>query len=50
MSGSMYTGAGDGKIWKFSGNKLTLLARTGISDPGCGRFYYRLMDSLLAIF
>ncbi|XP_059150785.1 adipocyte plasma membrane-associated protein-like [Physella acuta] len=36
--GSIYTGTGDGKIWRIKDDQLTLIGRTGIDHPDCGSY------------
>ncbi|XP_064632804.1 adipocyte plasma membrane-associated protein-like [Lineus longissimus] len=34
--GYIYTGSADGKLWRFKGDDLQLLGRTGVDDTRCG--------------
>lgn len=36
-NGNIYTGAGDGRIYKIKNEELTEIARTGEKDPHCGK-------------
>ncbi|CAL1546403.1 unnamed protein product [Lymnaea stagnalis] len=37
--GSIYTGTGDGRIWRFKDGHMSMVARTGIDHPDCGKFH-----------